>query len=123
MSIATSPTQASEEDTSFTASLTYALKHLKVKQIVINGHTGCGGIAAAWKGIEDPELQGWVGEIRKHLPNPKENPDLTPEALSRINVLKQMEQLKKHPVYLQYGAGVDIIGYLFHLESGELEKL
>lgn len=115
--------QVVEADPGFSASLFFALKHLRVKQIGVKGHTGCGGIAAAWNGNTDSSMEGWIREIRNSLPNPKEQPDLTPEKLARLNVLQQVERLKNHPVYREHGQGVEVIGYLFHLESGQLEQL
>ncbi|THG88660.1 carbonate dehydratase, partial [Alkalihalobacillus alcalophilus ATCC 27647 = CGMCC 1.3604] len=48
--------QVVTEDESFSASLYYALKHLKVKKIVIKGHTDCGGVKAAWLENDEQEL-------------------------------------------------------------------
>ncbi|VEF47642.1 carbonic anhydrase [Bacillus freudenreichii] len=114
--------QASVEDESFSASLYYALKYLKVKKIIIKGHTDCGGIKAAWSDETDVELQNWISKIRKNLPN-KEKNDLTLNELTKINVLKQVENLKEHPVYKAYGNDIEVRGCLFHVETGELEKL
>lgn len=115
--------QVVEGDTGFEAALCYALKHLGIKKIAVKGHTGCGGIAAAWNGNTDPGLRQWIREIRDSLPDPGERPDLSQDELAKINVLKQVERLKKHPVYRSYGKEVEVMGYLFHLDSGELEPL
>lgn len=115
--------QVVEGDTGFEAALCYALKHLGIEKIVVKGHTGCGGIAAAWEGNTDPGLKHWIQEIQESLPDPAERPDLSRDELARVNVLKQVERLKKHSVYRSYGKGVEVTGYLFHLDSGELERL
>ncbi|MBO8155528.1 MAG: carbonate dehydratase [Bacillaceae bacterium] len=115
--------QVSKDDESFNAGLYYALKHLKVKTIIIEGHTGCGGVAAAWNQNDEPELQGWISKVKNSLPDKEGNEDLSAEELSRQNVLKQVEHLKSHPIYQKYGQGVAILGLLFHLESGKLEKV
>ena len=114
--------QVDTRDESFSASLYYALKYLKVKKIIIKGHTDCGGIKAAWSETADEELQGWVSKIRSSLPDKSEVVNSTNE-LSKINVLKQVEHLKNHPVYQAYGKKVEVRGCLFHVESGELERL
>lgn len=115
--------QALETDPAFTASLHFALKNLKVKQIIVKGHTGCGGITAAREEKVDPEMEGWIREVRNSLPDPEAQPDLTPDELSRLNVLHQVKRLKEHPVYREHGWGVKVDGILFHLESGRLELL
>lgn len=116
--------QVSVEDASFTASLCYALKHLGIKKVIIKGHTKCGGISAAREGMKGPGLSQWLYAIRSGIPPEEwENQERNLDDLSRINVLKQMENLYKHPVFQAYGQGVEVIGSLFHLESGYLERL
>jgi carbonic anhydrase len=114
--------QVRREDDSFTAGLYYSLKHLKVKKIIIEGHTFCGGVQAAWHGNEEEHLQPWLNHIRESLPYEGYN-SVSDEELARINVLSQVENLKAHPVFEQHGEGVDVIGCLFHVESGEIEWL
>lgn len=115
--------QVVEEDESFSASLYYAIKHLNVKKLVVKGHTGCGGVKAAWEENEEPELKKWLAHIRGSLPEKtgEREPDL--DELARLNVLSQVEKLLRHPVYLQYGEGVEVSGCIFRVETGELEKV
>lgn len=115
--------QVAVEDESFSASLYYALKYLEVKEIIVKGHTDCGGIKAAWSDNDDEELQTWLSKIRKDLPQKDVSKDMTIDELTKINVLKQVDNLKKHPIFKTYGKGVGVRGCLFHVESGELESL
>lgn len=115
--------QVDTNDESFSASLYYALKHLKVKKMVIKGHTDCGGVKAAWFDNNEEELKGWISHVRKSLPNKKDKKEISIDELSKINVLKQVEYLKEHPIYKAYGKDVEVIGCLFHVESGELERI
>ncbi|WP_416151659.1 carbonic anhydrase [Salipaludibacillus sp. HK11] len=115
--------QVTTEDESFSASLYYALKHLKVKTIVIKGQTDCGGIKAAWSDNDEEELKGWLAKIRKNLPDRSNIEDVSMDDLARINVLKQVEHLQYHPVYKEFGKNVDVFGCLFYVESGELERV
>nr|WP_276541065.1 carbonic anhydrase [Salipaludibacillus agaradhaerens] len=48
--------QVSTHDESFSAGLYYALTHLKVKSILVEGHTDCGGVKAAWHGNGEENL-------------------------------------------------------------------
>ncbi|ARK30667.1 carbonic anhydrase [Halalkalibacter krulwichiae] len=115
--------QISIEDESFSASLSYALRHLNVKVIVIKGHTDCGGVKAAWSGNNEEELRGWIGKVRKSLPDHNLLKDVSMDELTRENVLSQVKHLQQHPIYKKYGQGVQMIGCLFHVESGELERV
>ena len=115
--------QVDMEDESFSASLFYALKHLQVKRIIIKGHTDCGGVKAAWSGNEEKELRGWISKVKKSLPNKHDEREISIDELTKINVLQQVEHLKQHPVYQAYGQDVEIAGCLFHVESGELERI
>ncbi|WNF38700.1 carbonic anhydrase [Bacillaceae bacterium IKA-2] len=113
--------QVNANDESFSTSLYYALVHLKVKKIIIKGHTDCGGVNAAWNNVDDVELGGWLGKIRAELPNRDDNGDLSLDELSKENLLNQIKNVKQHPIYLEYGHSVEILGALFHVESGEIE--
>lgn len=115
--------QVVEEDESFSASLYYAIRHLNVKKIVIKGHTGCGGVKAAWEGNNEPELQKWLVHIRKGLPEQTIGDMPALDELSKLNVLSQVKRLQNHPVYQQHGKGVEISGCIFHVETGELEQI
>ncbi|MFZ5825507.1 MAG: carbonic anhydrase [Bacillota bacterium] len=112
--------QVVEGDASFEAALWFALTRLKVGRLVVKGHTGCGGIAAAREGDAPPALEGWLKHIRAALP---EDPEIDPDQLARLNVLEQVRRLKEHPVYKEHGQGVAIEGYLLHLRTGRLEHL
>lgn len=115
--------QVVTEDESFSASLYFALQHLKVKKIVIKGHTGCGGIKAAWSDNDEEKLRWWISKVRNSLPNKNERNEISLDELAKINVLKQVENVKDHPIYKAYGTNIEVCGYVFHVESGELEKL
>lgn len=111
--------QVNEDDESFSASLYYALKHLKVKTILVKGHTDCGGVKAASGHNHEEELVPWLAPIKNILPHHHDVYSL--DELTRINVLEQVKRVKEHPIYKKYGKGVHVVGCLFHVESGELE--
>ncbi|MHA6252713.1 carbonic anhydrase [Oceanobacillus sp. CAU 1775] len=115
--------QVVTEDESFSASLYFALVHLNVKKILIKGHTECGGIKAAWLDNDEKELHGWISNVRESLPSKHDLKEISMDELAKINVLKQVEHLKQHPIYKAYGNNVEVRGCLFHVESGELERL
>ncbi|ADU29587.1 carbonic anhydrase [Evansella cellulosilytica] len=113
--------QVVNEDESFSASLYYAIKYLKVTKIIINGHTDCGGVKAASLMNDDNELQDWIIQVRTSLPHKNRLSEFSLDELTRYNIIKQIERIKEHRIYKLYGANIDVIGCLFHIESGELE--
>ena len=115
--------QVVTEDESFSASLYFALQHLNVKKVVVKGHTGCGGVKAAWEGNEEPELKKWLGHIRKGLPEAKDDAEQDLDELAKLNVMSQVDNLLKHPVFQKYGGDVEVSGCVFHIETGELEEI
>src|SRR5262245_55389417 len=47
-------------DVNIAAIIEYAVTHLRVPDIVVCGHTRCGGIAAIYDGIEDHYIADWL---------------------------------------------------------------
>lgn len=115
--------QVLEQDKSFTASLYYALKHLDVKKILIKGHTGCGGVAAALADQCNAEMEEWIDGIRGGLPDKHSHSKMTMDDLVKANIMTQIERLENHPVFKKYGQHVDIYGCLYHIETGKLERI
>ncbi len=114
--------QVIQQDLSLNAGLYYALKHLKVKEVAIIGHTDCGGIKAAYTTSEDAEFCVWTAYIRENLP--KEDFDkYSLDDLVKINVLAQVRRVQEHPIYKKYGQNTEVVGYVFHIKTGTLETL
>ena len=51
-------------DANVHAVIDYAVAHLKVKHVVVCGHTSCGGVGAAMAHDDLGTLNGWLREIR-----------------------------------------------------------
>ncbi|WP_216828573.1 carbonic anhydrase [Alkalihalobacterium elongatum] len=114
--------QVNEHDESFSASLYYALKHLKVKGILIIGHTHCGGIDAAVNGNNEEALKPWLKGIRESFKN-EDSTLMCTSQLSKTNVLKQVERLQAHAIYKELGQHVPIIPVVYHIENGKIEHI
>ncbi|WP_280770231.1 carbonic anhydrase [Salipaludibacillus daqingensis] len=116
--------QVSLDDQSFQASLEFSLDVLKVKYIIVLGHTKCGGVTAARTGDYNEGMKGWIKKIEKSIETYVSTHD-HPEAreLEEHNVRQQVINLKNHPVYQRIGEGIPIIGLLFDVESGELKRV
>ncbi|PRO66124.1 carbonic anhydrase [Alkalicoccus urumqiensis] len=112
--------QAVEADESFTAGLYYALEVLKVNQIIILGHTTCGGVQAAAGGDTFPDaLEPWVKHIRSAVPDGENDG----KHLERENTAAQVKRVLESAVYRNSTRRVPVHGALFHLDTGEVEWL
>ncbi len=78
-----------KHDASVGSVLEYAIRHLKIHTIVVCGHYGCGGLEAAWAGVDNDEeyIGTWlhnldltVEKVRDKL----QSTDIDRAALSRM---------------------------------------
>jgi len=90
-------------DTGMIAALEFAALTLKVADIIVCGHSGCGAIDAVKYGTACcPHMEKWV-EYAAH-----EGGDLT-----QANVLKQLEHLKSYPFLKE----IRLHGWWFNIEE------
>ena len=77
------------------ATVEYAIEHLKVKRIVVLGHTHCGAVHATMKNEKGKYLDPILNRIRKNIG------DISDEYLaSKENALKEANYIKeKFPQY------------------------
>lgn len=83
-------------ETAVAAVLEYAVLHLKVKHIVVCGHTACGGMQALSHAHHlEPGLQAWLHHAEAAQTRVAEAHDL--DALIAENVLLQLEHVRSYP--------------------------
>lgn len=92
--------QASPGDPNLMAVVEYAVKHLKIENIIVAGHTNCGGIKAALTEKSFGPLEFWLHQIREMAHHhysefPHDNEKLELTALIDINVKEQVRKLSK----------------------------
>jgi carbonic anhydrase len=97
----------SPDDENILAVIQYAVDVLKVKNIVVAGHTGCGGIKASLCEHSHGSMDRWLGKIKDvyikneaHLQKIENEPKMLDE-FSRINVIEQCHHLAKLPCVLE----------------------
>jgi carbonic anhydrase len=114
------------------AVIQYAVEHLKVDHVIVCGHYGCGGVAAAMKSEDLGQLNGWLREIRDvyrmHSAELNAIPDETDRyrRLVELNVREQcINVIKTSWVQRSYRTrGYPIVhGWCFALEDGLLKDL
>jgi carbonic anhydrase len=124
------PDGSPQRDTSAGAAIEFSILNLPVTEVVVCGHSECGGMRALIAGrehIEAPNLAAWLkyGEpslkrfkagspIGKNLANHNQ--------LSQLNVLQQMEHLKTYPFIkkrIEEGT-LKIHGWWFDIQEAEV---
>ncbi len=125
------PFKPDEDFHSTAAAIEYAVSVLKIKEIIICGHTQCGACASLFETIEDPELvhtKHWLklGEEAKNMAVEVLGADAEKEKLLRLteqlSVVKQIEHILTYPAVKR---GVDagtihIHGWVYNLATGDI---
>ena len=118
---------AGSGDDSVGAAIEYCLDHLGVDDIVVCGHTGCGGIAAASRAVPPSEvhLDRWIDHARAsaRLIRAAGVPeDERLEAMVKANVLFQRDNLMTYPsVRRALGEGrLRLHAWLYDMRSADM---
>ena len=117
-----------------TASIEYAVAVLKVKHIVVCGHSGCGAMSAAMKypaGLEElPHVKEWLGYakaatqiVRARTANSDLDDAAKLDMLTQENVLLQLQHLRTHPyVATALALGqITLHGWVYDIKSGAVD--
>ena len=120
-----------ESDTSCQAVIQYAVSVLKVTDIVICGHSNCGGVQASISGGVTGPVADWIKPIETLFQDnsskfsPLSDDDKT-KLLIQMNVESQVKAISKtKPVQDAWSEGrkLSIHGLVYHLETGKFQKL
>lgn len=120
----------SEEYLSTTSAVEYAVQMLGVENIIICGHSNCGGCRAVYMSKEQtasiPHTRRWVQLMEKVRdkvielkPVDEAERDLQTE---QLNIVQQMNHLLSYPyIKEKYRAGtLKILGWYYIIETGEV---
>ena len=110
--------------------LEYSVNALKIPQIIVCGHYGCGGVMASFNEENDlPEVDGWINPLREILAknqgqiNSVENPI---NHLVELNVKTQVENLAQSEIIQRAWEKKNtpaISGWVFDLSNGLLKEI
>ncbi len=114
------------------SAIQFAIESLKVKRVVVCGHTDCGGMWGALStNKSNGPLDNWLLPVRnvrlEHLDELKATPD-GPERnakLSELNVLHSVEMVRRHPSFVKAHeqSGVEVYGLLYDVKTGYLKQV
>lgn len=117
-------------DLSSSAVIEYAVRHLRVKHIVLSGHTSCGGVAAALGNKQLGILDPWLVPLRQIREQNLEalqslSADEANTLMGELNVREGVKTLKQKSVVLEAieERGLTIHGVMYEVGSGVLREL
>lgn len=119
-------------DINFLSVLQYAVEALKVKHVIICGHSGCGGVEAAYDNAQLGLIDHWLRPIHRLSLEHKEGLDGIEskaerlEKLVQLNVKNQVLSLAQTPIVQQAwqrGQSLTIHGWMYYLATGLLTDL
>ena len=109
----------------------FAVDHLKVRHIIIVGHSNCGGVHAALTDAKVGLVSNWIRHVQDVRNDHQEWLDTVPEgrrvdALCELNVLEQARNACRTTVVQEAwarGQTVAVHGWVYGLHNGLLEDL
>ena len=110
----------------------FAVEVLKVKHVIVCGHYGCGGVAAAMQPADLGLLNGWLREIRDVYRLHQTELDAIENSEDRfnrfveLNVKEQVENVSNTTIVQKAwknGAELSIHGWIYNINNGILKDL
>jgi carbonic anhydrase len=123
---------APPQDANYLSVLQYAVEVLQVKHILVVGHYGCGGIAAAVDGCRHGLIDHWLHPIREVAAEHRQELSKFVEGrprldrLCELNVLRQVRNVGSD-VFVQdawsRGQEISVHGWVYSLSNGLVTDL
>jgi carbonic anhydrase len=123
---------APPQDANYLSVLQFAVDVLKVKHIIVVGHYGCGGVAAAVDGERRGLVDHWLHPIREVSHDHRHELDAIPEERARLarlvelNVMRQVKNVASD-VFVQdawaRGQSLYVHGWVYSIENGLVTDL
>ncbi len=115
-----------------TSAIEYAVKVLKIDNILVCGHSNCGGCNAFYLSDEQmaevPHTKKWIQLARPVIDKVKSYPNLMADVIKRewvteqLNIIEQMNHLLTYPYIreLHNAGNLNILGWYYLIETGEV---
>jgi len=110
----------------------FAVEVLKVEHIIVCGHYGCGGVAAAMDTERHGLIDNWLRHIRdtanlhSKLLESIDDPQKRLDKLSELNIVEQVQNVGETTIVLdawERGAKLSIHGWIYGLKDGIIRDL
>ena len=123
---------APPQDANYLSVLQFAVDVIKVKHILVVGHYGCGGVAAAVDGKRRGLVDHWLHPIREIYSDNREMLEAIPDQrmrldrLCELNVMRQVRNVASD-VFVQdawaRGQEITVHGWVYSLSNGLVKDL
>ena len=123
---------APPQDANYLSVLQFAVDVLKVKHIMVVGHYGCGGVAAAIDGKRRGLVDHWLHPIREVYQQNREQLDSFPALAARLNRLCELNIARQvanvasdvfvHDAWAR-GQSLSVHGWVYSLADGLIKDL
>src|ERR1700744_996080 len=123
---------APPQDANYLSVLQFSVDVLKVKHVIVVGHYGCGGVAAAIDGKRRGLIDHWLDPIREVAHEHRHELDAIPEQkamlarLTELNVIRQVRNVASD-VFVQdawaRGQQLSVHGWVYSLGNGLVTDL
>ena len=119
-------------DMNLLSSLEFAVDALNIREVIVCGHYGCGGVKAATDGLPHGLADHWLEPIRRLARSyavdlsTLANAELGQDRLAELNVIEGVRRIAETPIIQRSwkaGAGVRIHGLIYGLKDGLLRDL
>jgi carbonic anhydrase len=123
---------APPQDANYLSVLQFAVDVLNVKHIMVVGHYGCGGVAAAIDGKRRGLVDHWLHPIREVYQHHRAQLDAVPDLAARLNRLCELNVMRQvtnvaSDVFVQEawtrGQSLSVHGWVYSLADGLIKDL
>ena len=123
---------APPQDANYLSVLQFAVEVLKVRHILVVGHYGCGGVAAAVSGVRRGLVDHWLHPIREVHEDHRHELDAIPEEQARLdrlcelNVIRQVRNVASDLFVIDAwarGQPLTVHGWVYSLANGLVTDL
>ena len=120
----------SEEYLSTTSGVEYAMQVLNVKNIIVCGHSNCGGCKAVFMDEKEtaniPHTRKWLelmGRVKEQVEALHTEDEVHRDLMTeQLNIVEQMNHLMTYPyIKAKYEQGeINVLGWYYIIETGEV---
>ena len=123
---------ASPQDANYLSVLQFAVDVLRVQHIMVVGHYGCGGVAAAVDGKRRGLVDHWLHPIRETYQAHRQEVDAIAETSERLNRLAELNVIRQvknvaTDVFVQdawtRGQSLSVHGWVYSISNGLITDL